>query len=96
MADTPEGDLDVYRDGELQYRVELRPRALTDFATACWWHTHAPQAHFTRNLVCSLPTDHARRTDSGDHRGRGDSDHGTARGRRPRDLPRPLRHRRRP
>jgi N-hydroxyarylamine O-acetyltransferase len=65
VADAPEGDLDVYRDGELQYRVESRPRALTDFATACWWHTHAPQAHFTQNLVCSLPTDAGRVTLSG-------------------------------
>ncbi|MFE1996083.1 arylamine N-acetyltransferase family protein [Streptomyces parvulus] len=65
IADAPEGDLDVYRDGELQYRVESRPRALTDFATACWWHTHAPQAHFTQNLVCSLPTDAGRVTLSG-------------------------------
>ncbi|MGW6961794.1 arylamine N-acetyltransferase family protein [Streptomyces chartreusis] len=65
IVDTPEGDLDVYRDGELQYRVETRPRALTDFATACWWHTHAPQAHFTRSLVCSLPTESGRITLSG-------------------------------
>ncbi|WP_399946464.1 arylamine N-acetyltransferase [Streptomyces sp. BBFR25] len=65
IADAPEGDLDVYCDGELQYRVESRPRALTDFATACWWHTHAPQAHFTQNLVCSLPTDAGRVTLSG-------------------------------
>ncbi|WP_432044033.1 arylamine N-acetyltransferase family protein [Streptomyces cadmiisoli] len=65
IADAADGDLDIYRDGELQYRAELRPRALADFATACWWHSNAPQAHFTQNLVCSLPTETGRITLSG-------------------------------
>ncbi|MFD5572301.1 arylamine N-acetyltransferase family protein [Streptomyces cadmiisoli] len=65
IEDGPDGDLDVYRDGVLQYRVELRPRALSDFTTACWWHSNAPQAHFTQNLVCSLPTENGRVTISG-------------------------------
>ncbi|MFF4243521.1 arylamine N-acetyltransferase [Streptomyces sp. NPDC001822] len=65
IEDTPEGDLDVYRDGALQYRVESRPRALSDFASACQWHTTAPEAHFTQSLICSLPTESGRVTLSG-------------------------------
>ncbi|MFI8006963.1 arylamine N-acetyltransferase [Streptomyces sp. NPDC086010] len=65
IEDAPDGDLDVYRDGALQYRVETRPRALSDFASACWWHTTSPEAHFTRSLVCSLPTESGRVTLSG-------------------------------
>ncbi|MFE7751315.1 arylamine N-acetyltransferase [Streptomyces sp. NPDC057428] len=65
IEDTPDGDLDVYRDGALQYRVEARPRALSDFATACWWHSTSPQAHFTQSLICSLPTESGRVTLSG-------------------------------
>ncbi|WP_342781587.1 arylamine N-acetyltransferase [Streptomyces cadmiisoli] len=38
---------------------------MADFATACWWHSNAPQAHFTQNLVCSLPTETGRITLSG-------------------------------
>lgn len=37
LADAPAGDVAVLRDGEPQYRVEPRPRALADFAPTCWW-----------------------------------------------------------
>ncbi|MGV9994049.1 arylamine N-acetyltransferase family protein [Streptomyces sp. NPDC003374] len=50
------GDLDVVRDGERQYRLELRPRALADFAAGAWWHSTSPSSHFTRSLVCSRLT----------------------------------------
>ncbi|WSI35520.1 arylamine N-acetyltransferase [Streptomyces sp. NBC_01341] len=65
IEDTPDGDLDVFRDGALQYRVETRPRALPEFATACLWHSTSPQAHFTQSLICSLPTESGRITLSG-------------------------------
>ncbi|HEV3173055.1 MAG TPA: arylamine N-acetyltransferase [Actinocrinis sp.] len=54
INETGEGDLDVYRDGELQYRLEQRPRALADFEATCWWQQTAPDSHFLRSLVCSL------------------------------------------
>jgi N-hydroxyarylamine O-acetyltransferase len=62
VAETADGDLDVLRDGELQYRVERRPRTLADFEPTCWWHRTSPRSHFTRSLVCSRLTDGGRVT----------------------------------
>jgi N-hydroxyarylamine O-acetyltransferase len=53
MTRTPEGDLDVIRDGKPQYRVEPRPRALTDFAPTCWYQQTSPDSHFTLSTICS-------------------------------------------
>jgi len=57
-----EGDLDVVRDGEPQYRLETRPRVLADFAPTCWWHRTSPESHFTRSLTCSRLTETGRIT----------------------------------
>ena len=62
IADSEHGDLDVFLDGEPQYRLETRPRVLTDFEPTCWWHQTSPRSHFTRSLVCSLPTESGRVT----------------------------------
>ncbi|HEX6674295.1 MAG TPA: arylamine N-acetyltransferase [Actinomycetes bacterium] len=62
VLETADGDLDVLRDGELQYRVERRPRALADFEPTCWWHRTSPRSHFTRSLVCSRLRDGGRVT----------------------------------
>lgn len=51
-----EGDLDVSVDGAPQYRLEARPRALSDFEPSCWYHQTSPRSHFTQSLVCSLAT----------------------------------------
>jgi N-hydroxyarylamine O-acetyltransferase len=56
------GDIDVTRDGEPQYRLEMRPRALADFAPTCWWQQTSPDSHFTRSLVCSRLTERGRVT----------------------------------
>ncbi|MFJ9742445.1 arylamine N-acetyltransferase [Streptomyces sp. NPDC101166] len=56
-ADRSAGDLDVVRDGSRQYRLEVRPRALGDFAAGAWWHRTSPESHFTRSLVCSRVTE---------------------------------------
>jgi N-hydroxyarylamine O-acetyltransferase len=50
------GDLDVLRDGEPQYRVESRERALTDFGPTCWWQATSPNSHFTQAPICSRRT----------------------------------------
>ncbi|MHB9861771.1 arylamine N-acetyltransferase family protein [Streptomyces sp. YIM S03343] len=50
-------DLDVYRDGKPEYRLETRPRVLADFAAGAWWHSTSPTSHFTRSLVCSRITE---------------------------------------
>lgn len=43
----------MFRDGKPQYRLEVRPRVLGDFAAGAWWHSTSPASHFTRSLVCS-------------------------------------------
>jgi N-hydroxyarylamine O-acetyltransferase len=65
VAETADGDLDVLRDGEPQYRIEQRPRALIDFEPTCWWQQTSSKSHFTRSLVCSRMTDGGRVTLSG-------------------------------
>nr|WSY54999.1 arylamine N-acetyltransferase [Streptomyces sp. NBC_00886] len=50
-------DLDVLRDGKPQYRLEVRPRVLGDFAVGAWWQSTSPASRFTRSLVCSRLTD---------------------------------------
>jgi N-hydroxyarylamine O-acetyltransferase len=65
LADAPEGDIDVLKDGQPQYRVEVRERALADFAPTCWWQQTSPRSHFTRSVVCSRLTQDGRISISG-------------------------------
>lgn len=60
------GDLDVVRDGTLQCRIEEHPRDLADFTAMCWYQCTSPESHFTRSIVCTLPTARGRVTLSGD------------------------------
>ncbi|GAA4938450.1 arylamine N-acetyltransferase family protein [Actinoplanes utahensis] len=62
LADTPDGDVDVLRDGRLQYRLETRARGLAFFETMCWYHQTSPDSHFTRKTVCTRLTAHGRVT----------------------------------
>lgn len=59
------GDVDVSRDGGIQYRVEDRPRQLADFEPMCWWHQTSPRSHFTRSITCTLQRPDGRITISG-------------------------------
>jgi N-hydroxyarylamine O-acetyltransferase len=65
LADAPDGDLDVVKDGQPQYRLELRERVLDDFVPTCWWQQTSPRSHFTRSVICSRLTDEGRITMSG-------------------------------
>jgi len=65
LAGTADGDVDVIKDGRPQYRIEMRERALTDFAPTCWWQQTSPQSHFTRSDVCSRLTEDGRISISG-------------------------------
>jgi N-hydroxyarylamine O-acetyltransferase len=67
LSDTPDGDIDVLRDGVPQYRIERRPRVLADFEAGAWYHRTSPASHFTRSLVCSMFTPEGRITLSGDN-----------------------------
>ena len=57
LADTADGDVDVLKDGEPQYRMELRGRYLPDFVATCWWQQTSPLSHFTEGPVCSRLTE---------------------------------------
>jgi len=65
LADTADGDVEVLRDGQPQYRLETRARALADFAPTCWWQQTSPESHFTKNSSCSRLTADGRITVSG-------------------------------
>jgi N-hydroxyarylamine O-acetyltransferase len=56
LADAADGDVEVYRDGRPQYRLEMRERSLPDFEPTCWWQQTSPQSHFTQSTVCSRLT----------------------------------------
>ena len=65
LTGTPDGDIDVARDGQPQYRYEVRPRALADFVPTCWWQQTSPRSHFTRSVICSRLTADGRVSISG-------------------------------
>ncbi|HEY6277498.1 MAG TPA: arylamine N-acetyltransferase [Streptosporangiaceae bacterium] len=65
LADAADADLDVYKDGQPQYRIELRERVLADFVPTCWWQQTSPQSHFTRSTICSRLTEDGRISISG-------------------------------
>jgi len=56
LVDSGDGDVDVLKDGEPQYRIEPQERSLADFIPTCWWQTTSPDSHFTRDIICSRLT----------------------------------------
>ena len=54
---TDEGDLDLYRDGSVLYRVEQRPREFVDFRAAHWYNRTSPDSHFAQSPFATLFTD---------------------------------------
>jgi N-hydroxyarylamine O-acetyltransferase len=65
LANAEGGDVDVFKDGEPQYRIEQRERALADFVPTCWWQQTSPASHFTRSTICSRLTEDGRISLSG-------------------------------
>jgi len=65
LTDAEDGDIDVLKDGEPQYRLERRTRVLEDFVPTCWWQQTSPRSHFTQNVICSLLTAEGRVSISG-------------------------------
>jgi len=65
IVETAGGDLDVFLNDQPEYRLETRPRMLSDFVAGCWWHRTSPQSHFTRQVICSRLTRHGRISLSG-------------------------------
>jgi N-hydroxyarylamine O-acetyltransferase len=60
VADAPDGDVDVLKEGKPQYRIETRKRDLADFAPTCWYQQSSPASHFTQGTICSRLTEHGR------------------------------------
>ncbi|HLX51754.1 MAG TPA: arylamine N-acetyltransferase [Streptosporangiaceae bacterium] len=58
-------DVDVFKDGKPQYRIERRVRSLADFVPTCWWQATSPDSHFVRGTVCTRLTADGRITISG-------------------------------
>ena len=65
LTDAPDGDIDVARDDQPQYRLESRARALADFVPTCWWQQTSPESHFTKSVICSRLTEDGRISISG-------------------------------
>jgi N-hydroxyarylamine O-acetyltransferase len=65
LADAADGDVDVFADGEPQYRIEPRGRSLADFVPTCWYQQSSPESHFTHSAICSRLTDDGRVSISG-------------------------------
>jgi N-hydroxyarylamine O-acetyltransferase len=65
ITEAEHGDLDITMDGTPQYRLESRPRELPDFEATFWYQRTSPDSHFTKSLVCSLPTEEGRVSLSG-------------------------------
>jgi N-hydroxyarylamine O-acetyltransferase len=56
VAVASDGDIEVSRNGSPQYRLEPRPRILSDFGPTCWWQQTVPGSHFRTGPVCSRLT----------------------------------------
>ena len=65
LADAEDGDVDVLKGSEPQYRIETRARSLADFVPTCWYQQTSPGSHFTRGTICSRLTDEGRISVSG-------------------------------
>ncbi|CCH29168.1 arylamine N-acetyltransferase [Actinosynnema sp. NPDC047251] len=65
LVDAPGGDVDVLHDGVVQYRLELRPRALEEFRATCWYQQTWPGSPFRRGARCSIATPGGRVTVAG-------------------------------
>jgi N-hydroxyarylamine O-acetyltransferase len=64
LVETPAATtaVDLWRDGVPQYRLSLEAHPLPAFEEMCRFHQSAPESHFTRNTICSLPTPGGRTT----------------------------------
>ena len=65
LADTTDGDVELFKAGEPQYRIEQRERHLDDFVPTCWWQQTSPDSHFTLSTICSRLTEDGRISLSG-------------------------------
>lgn len=62
FVDGPYGDVDLIRDGEPQYRVDIRPRDDDDFRAMGYYYEHAPDSPPIRFLYATRATPDGRVT----------------------------------
>jgi N-hydroxyarylamine O-acetyltransferase len=60
LLTTPDGDIDVLRDGRPLYRVEMHPREIEDFSATLWWFLTSPDSDFLQGMFCILPHESGR------------------------------------
>lgn len=65
LSPAEDGQVDLLRDGEPQYRFALTACALGDYEATCRYHQTSPESHFTQRTVCSIATPDGRVTISG-------------------------------
>jgi N-hydroxyarylamine O-acetyltransferase len=65
LADAPDNDVEVLKDGKQQYRLERRERSMPDFVPTCWWQQTSPESHFRLSTICSRLTEDGRESISG-------------------------------
>jgi len=65
LADAGDGDVEVFKAAEPQYRIETRARSLADFVPTCWYQQTSPASHFTQSTICSRLTPDGRISISG-------------------------------
>jgi N-hydroxyarylamine O-acetyltransferase len=65
VAAVGDDELDLLRDGAPQYRFDLAPHELVDYAATCAYHQTSAESHFTQSTVCSLPPPGGRVTITG-------------------------------
>ena len=65
LAGAADGDVDVVKGAEPQYRIETRARSLDDFVPTCWYQQTSPASHFTQSTICSRLTTDGRISISG-------------------------------
>ncbi|WP_107450080.1 arylamine N-acetyltransferase family protein [Streptomyces silvensis] len=60
LVHTPEGDVEMFHDGVLRWRVEPHPRDLDDFETVMWYFATSPDVHSAGQLWASVVTETGR------------------------------------
>lgn len=55
LAETPEGDIDVFLDGSPLYRMETRTRSEEYGEATVWWYRTSPKSPFAQRPICVLP-----------------------------------------
>ncbi|MEU4428003.1 arylamine N-acetyltransferase [Actinoplanes sp. NPDC024001] len=65
LADAPEGDVELFKDGQRVHLIERRARDLDEFRPTCWYQQTSPDSHFTRGDVCTRLDEDGRITISG-------------------------------